>query len=472
MKRLTTTQSQKQRQATTLNIAMRESLEVLSMPLPELNQYVNQQLLENPLLDTEDYEYTQEEQEVLSFVPISTETNTEYRLEDFFDGSSDEHWKTKSRRSTGHLDFFDAFNLVANAEQDFKSMLREQINTQYTDVRLKSTCLYLIDCLDSRGYFCDDLSICSEEVGIPYREMENALITIQELNPIGVAARSLQECLTLQLAHTCTLNPYTNKIVHQGLELLARNDMKKLSQLLHCNLETAIVNANLIKSLNPIPSRGFSTSDNQIYIIPDAVVELNDQDVRVIINDLFSQKLRISTLYEHSTTDNRMAGADKRYIAEMRQKAKNVIRSINERNHTLYRIILFIVMFQSQYFSDGVLLPLTLADVSTALGIHISTVSRAVKNKYISSPVGTISLQSLFTQTVSTTKNLVVSSAHTRLIVKQLITNEDPLCPLTDEQLRICLEKQDIFLSRRVIAKYREELNIENSKNRKKNKAY
>lgn len=442
---------QKQAQTLALTPAMRQSLKILQMSQLDLYEFVREELESNPLLE----EGGGAREQIPEMLPLSI---SELQQDMFF---PEEREHSDASEEVSPL-------LFAHREQTFTAMLLEQIGTYELPALTEKISRYLVDCLDDRGYLAQDPAEIAEQLRMPYFEVMQALYFLQSLTPTGVGARSLEECLTLQLAQGENFNEHTLRIVSGGLRLLAQNRISAIAEMLHTDIMEAQKACAVIRALNPIPSRGYAAQSSPGYIIPDAVVECTDHEINLRLNNSFIPKVMLSREYAGILTTLE-AGEAKDYIEENVVKAEALIRGISERGRTLQRVILSIVELQPQFFREGRgLIPMTMNDIAERLEMNISTVSRAVRGKYIVCRRGTVSLRSLFTTGFVSEENRAVSSDVIKEKIHRMIAAEDTTCPLSDAALSDALGHLGFKISRRTIAKYRDEMGIASSKLRKR----
>ena len=461
--RVYNTQTQRQEQRLVLSPQMRFSLDVLRLPLDAVRDLIEEQLLENPLLDTEEMaegEFFAEMPLKDEYAALAEEKYAQLWDEDF----SAPRVRQQSGEWTGEI--YDPGSLRMG--QSFTSMLLEQLVTLRLDKTTNRLCRYLIDCLDERGYLCFPLEELAAERGVSVAKLESALDVVQSLEPPGTGARNLQECLMLQLIEYDHIDRCAARIINEELETLARKDWKALAKKLDCDKETTIEAIKTIQSLNPIPAQGYYTEEKTHYIIPDAIIVEENGSFQIIMNRRALPKLTVNTFYTNSFGD--YGGEEvKDYLKERNASAKTTIQAVEERLGTLERILLEIVAWQPTFFHEGKgLQPMYLKDVAEALGMHVSTVSRGVQNKYISCVAGTIPLKQLFTTGIAAENGGSVSNTVVQKMIAKCIAEEDKGKPLSDEKLRLALEDMGIHLARRTVMKYREILGIPKSSERKK----
>ena len=450
--KLEQTQSLAQKLVLTQN--MRQSLDCLQLSAPELSEYVQEVALSNPLLDVQAPTYY--ETQLPSEAAPSEREAPAIREADAWQSFS------PSAGGDGQTDF----NAYLVREKTFRDHLNEQIGQmKLVDDELLRLCRFLIDCLDERGYLDCPLEDLAREFDIPLFSLEQALFAVQMLDPPGVGARSLSECLTLQLAQSRSFDALTLTIARDGLALLSKRDYSGLAALLGVSVSEAKEAAAKILALNPIPSRSFAGSEQIAYVAPDAVFSMQQGQLVIELNDRILPRLSVNAEYSAlSTSDDPEV---QHYVKEKLSEAQALIKGVHTRCDTLLQLIRLIADEQHDYFCNGgELVPITMQQVAEKMGMSTSTVSRAAQNKYIQFQGRTIPLRSFFTTAIRS--DAAVSSHAVKQRIRSLIQAEDPAAPLSDEALRLALSALGVDVSRRVIAKYRAELNIPSSSQRKK----
>ena len=433
---------------------MQLSVRLLQMPTFELQQYVDKELLENPVLEI-DAEVDKNEQ---------FGNKIDYKdLIKYLDSGSDE-----SRYYQQDDDEVSPLNFVSNTKS-LKEFLKEQILENDIDSFYKSICFYIIENIDSRGYLGCDLNDICKELNIQLDASEKALKIVQSLEPIGIGARDLKECLKIQLDKKEITDGNVYYIIDNFLEYVGEHRFSVISKELKISLEEVQEICDLIKSLEPKPARGFYTGESIEYIVPDAfITKINDEYV-IIMNEEAAPRLRINSLYK----DIIMHENDKKtvnYVKDKINSALFLINSIDKRKSTIYRILEKIIEVQRDYFEYGenYLKPMTLKNVADYLGVHESTVSRAINEKYISTSLGIIKLKTLFTKGLATEDVSDVSTNTIKNVICEMIEKEDKKHPLSDQKISELLNQEGTNIARRTVAKYREELGILPSSKRKR----
>ncbi len=439
-----------QTQKLILTQAVRQSLACLALPVQELDAYLRDAALSHPVLEVET-------------APLgSPPPEPSRRLSELRDR---EDW----RGSSGRLEGREGFERAPSRSQSFQEYLDEQLRQmKELDKPTRALCQYLAGCLNTAGYMDCPLSELAGETGASLFDLEQALYILQSLDPPGTAARSLEECLVLQLAQTPHFNALNLKMIRDGLPLLSQEDYAGLSKLLSARPDEVRASAEVIRSLNPIPSQGFDSGSWTAYIIPEATFRVEDGRVLIELNR--PALPRVSLNREYCAMLGREEYADiQPYLRENTARARELKEAVEKREQTLESLLSAIAELQQDYFlGRQPLKPMTMRQVSQRMGVNVSTVSRAVKDKYIECRDRLVPLRELFSAPVGTADAEQVSGAAARQQLKAFIAAEDPRKPLSDEALRGALCSVGVPISRRTVAKYRQELGIPSSGRRRR----
>ena len=443
-----------QAQKLILTQTVQQSLHCLQMSSQELSGYLQEEALSNPLLEVEDMPlgvpYPADRDQGQENLPI------EVRERIAWEGG-------KNREDDGD------FTRLYSRGQSFQEYLEEQLGQMkgLSGDQL-ALCRYLVGCLNSAGYLDCSLSELAEELGRPLFDLEQALFAVQLLDPPGVGARSLSECLLLQLAQGPAFNEVMIRLVQSGLPLLADQNYTALAELLEVKPSEAKRAAEVIRELNPIPSRGFDTGTQSAYIVPEASIRCEDGRVVVEMNEHAIPHVALNE--EYCAMMNRRDCPDAQpYLKEKLTEAKGLMGMVRDRAETISRLLTAVVQYQRDYFLEGAALrPMTMSQMAEELDLSTSTVSRAVRDKYIQFQGKPLALRSLFTTALRTAQGENVSVETARQQLRRFVEAEDPAHPLSDEALRTALSGVGIEISRRTVAKYRGELNIPAASARKK----
>ena len=461
--------AQQQAQKQVLSQSLRRSLEVLQLPQTELEGYLQEAVLSNPLLEMElpqDARLPDPEQE-----PARAMAERESDTWESSDSESAAVWDLPAAWEGSAGEDFAARLADPRAQgENLTDALAEQLlhMPRLTD-GMRRLCVYLIECLNENGFLEFDLADLAREQGVPFFDMEQALYIVQDLQPAGVGARSLTECLVLQLARTDHFNPHTLRLVQpDGLERLAKGDVGTIARLLDCSQADARQAAAAVRALNPRPAQGYGTGGALACQIPEAVFRLEDGRVRIELNARLARRLALD---ERNCALLQTAGSeqDRRYLREKKAEAQQLIRAVQERENTMVRLLRTLADSQPGYFlRREPLQPMTLTQLAERLGLSLSTVSRAVQGKCIQFEGRSIPLRRFFTAAITAADGAAVSSENVRRHIARFIQAEDPEKPLSDEALRAALAAVQLPVSRRTVAKYREEMGIPASSARRR----
>lgn len=455
MKNVQLIQNQEQTQGLKLTPEMRQSLECLQFSALDLLHYVQEASLENPMLQVEAPPMEQISLDAPPAVEMSVTPGDSW----------DDCFACKGTANTR----FDPGSVAANTGgESLRNHLLAQIGQAvWIHAEMQPICRFLVDCLDSRGYLDCPLDVLADETGWSLFQLEQALFAVQMLDPPGVAARSLSECLILQLSQGPHFNAVTLGLARDGLELLAKKQYAELAKRLHTDKKVILSAAEILSRLNPIPAQGYGGEEYDMFVIPDAFIVNEGDSITVELNEASVPRVTVDDGYLAmlACTDDREL-AD--YLREKLQHANGIIRGIDARGCTLRRLLCYIVQLQREFFRGGELLPMTVRGIAGELGISPSTVSRAVKDKYVQFGGRVFPLRTLFSSAVSCGEKRELSSVAVKQRLRMMIQEEDPLRPLSDEAMAALLAKDGITLSRRAVAKYRDQMQIPPAFRRKK----
>jgi len=387
------------------------------------------------------------------------------------DKESFETTLTKSSSLVDHLTWQLHMCELPEEEQKIGELIIGNLNPDgYLQVPLIEIAkTYLIEQEESQGY--KTVATWSQvnwlKLLYALQKAEKVLSTIQEFDPIGSASRNLQECLLIQIGFLKSDQPQLEKIVRFHLSDLEKKKYQVIASNLHLTIEEVVEAAKVISQLEPKPGRPFNDREPQ-YITPDIHVFKTGDDYTVVLNGDGMPKLRISPFYLESIYNNSSSAPVKEYIRNKMRSAIWLIKSIYQRERTIRKVMESIIKFQRDFFDHGGdhLKPLILKDVAEDISMHESTISRVTTNKYVHTPHGIFELKYFFNAGIGS--NGGVASESVRNKIKEILANEDPKRPLSDQEIVAILKEQDITIARRTVAKYREMLGILPSSKRKK----
>ena len=459
------TQKTQQKQVLNLSAEMRQALEVLRMPLPKLQEYIDAEISENPLFDLDSL-HPQAADSEFAPVELPTDDGPEPAFLDEGEeaallraaGRENSIWSQPAPGTGGEAD-------IPDKGQDFTGMLREQLALLPLAPPVRALAEYIIHCLNERGYLEFEPAELAEELGEPLFDVMQALYAVQSLHPAGVGARSLEECLILQLQESRDFNPHTIRLIKEGLPLLSRGDTEGIMALLGAarpEAEAACRAQGVRYTVGRVATGDLFIGDGETKRRIEA------DGYHVAMNDWAIPTLVLNPAYTGALAQ-RADEDTKGYLAQKQSAARALIQAVSERKSTLMRIILCIVELQPDFFRTGEgLTPMTLADVADRLGLHTSTVSRAVQEKYILCAAGTVCLRDLFVRGLPVQASGRVSAAFIRDKIQRSIAAEDPARPLSDEDIRMALQEMQLDVARRTVAKYRAELGIPSAAQRRR----
>lgn len=456
---------------------LQQAIRLLQLSTLELQQELQQALESNPLLeqiDTHEEIDTRETQDSETLDTADALEQKEMPEELPLDASWDTIYTAGTPSGTSG-DYIDDELPVYQGEttQTLQDYLMWQVElTPFSDTD-RAIATSIVDAVDDTGYLTVPLEDILESMGdeeIDIDEVEAVLKRIQRFDPVGVAAKDLRDCLLIQLSQFDKTTPWLEEarlIISDHLDLLANHDFRTLMRVTRLKEDVLKEAVNLIQSLDPRPGQSIQTGEPE-YVIPDVLVRKHNGHWTVELNSDSIPRLQINQHYA-SMCNNARNDGDSQFIRSNLQDAKWLIKSLESRNDTLLRVSRCIVEQQQAFFEQGeeYMKPMVLADISQAVEMHESTISRVTTQKYLHSPRGIFELKYFFSSHVNTEGGGEASSTAIRALVKKLIAAENPAKPLSDSKLTSLLSEQGIMVARRTVAKYRESLSIPPSNQRK-----
>jgi RNA polymerase sigma-54 factor len=458
-----------------LTPSLQQAIKLLPMSTLELADLLNQEVVENPLLEeipTEDLQAPDatpavEKEAEDKAKADKTDTWDDADYEYFFGDYLDDGYRPRAPQEVKELP---PIENTLSTSSSLTDHLEWQLSLQTEAESIRDIGEAIIGNLDDDGYLVASVDEIASMGPWPADEVEKALRLIQSFDPIGVAARDLQECLTLQIKHLHLEGTPTEKIVAEHLRLLHNHQMPDLARKLGLTIEELKGHVEIIQHLDPKPGSRFNPQPSQ-YVIPDVyIVKVEDQYVAVLNEDGLPQ-LRISPTYRRLLDKGAAENNDetRAYVKDKFRSALWLIKSVEQRQKTIHKVATSICTFQRDFLDHGIehLRPLVLRDVANDIGMHESTVSRVVTNKYMHTPQGVFEMKFFFHSGISSSYGDAVSSVTIKNRIKKIIEGEDPKKPLSDSKIVNILQREGLMLARRTIAKYREELKIPTSNQRK-----
>jgi len=483
--------SQRMEQKLVMTRQMIQSIEMLQLPLMDLTQNINQELVANPWLELREDEVVGEAAEPNAQRPAveakpQPESNENdgrvKRLESLLREWNDPNTRTSSgvvRRGGDDDAKMEAMQNTAAPTVSLEEHLLIQLHLVKEEPRLKALAEVIICSLDENGYLKVPLLDCLVKTddgirsdivagGCTEEEAELALEIVQSFDPAGVGARSVKECLLLQLRRTADLTEFEEQMIEKHLDDLGHNRLPKIAKEMGVNVEKVKEGLARVSHLNPKPGRGFGGGRPQ-YVVPDVHVEEIDGQYIIRINEHSLPALRISADSLSLLKKEAQDPAVREYVMGKLGSAVWLLESVIQRRHTLYRITQQIVDIQRDFLEHGPsrLKPLMMQEVAERIGMHVSTVSRALAGKYIQTPQGLFPMKYFFTGGFSTAEGESESNRAIMLKISEMAKGEDKASPLSDQEIVARLRSEGIDIARRTVAKYREKLNIPSSRQRK-----
>jgi len=462
---------------------LQQAIRLLQLTRLELVDMITQEMKENPLLeeleegkeslDEEEQPSTEKAEEPVPVVEHTTEVKGEGEGTDEFDWENYlENYNLASFSRQGEQDGEErpSFeNFMAKSTTLFDH-LYWQLHLSNLSAEAQQAGAWIIGNLDEDGYLKVPLEEFSAEAGLPIDRMEGVLRKIQEFDPIGIAARNLKECLLIQLNQLSPRDLIAEKIVQEHLSLLKNRNYPVIAKRLGVSVERVNRAASLISKLEPKPGRAYGGEVAQ-EIIPDVYVYKVEGEYVVSLNDEGVPRLKVNSYYRRILAEGRHAqNDDRKYIQEKLRSALWLIRSIDQRQRTIYKVAKSIVKFQKDFLDQGVqyLKPLVLRDVAEDIEMHESTISRVTNNKYMHTPQGIYELKYFFNAGISSVQGEAMASESVKSLLKEIIERENPKKPFSDERLVQMLKERNVHIARRTISKYREMMKILSSSERRK----
>lgn len=473
--------TQKMTQQLVMTPQLQMAIKLLQLSQLELENLVWQELNENPVLEIEETNSEQEEERKIKGVSELTtkkdeKTFKEKRLKEEVENKLD--WENYVREYSSYSPEFSYYDEdEERPSYENKPLKKEtlsehliwQLNLSNMTDEEKRIATEIIYNLDDDGRFISSIEEISERTKVSAEFVENVLKKVQEFDPIGVAARDLKECLLIQ-ARFLNLGYLVEYIITNHLANLEKKNYKAIAKDLNITIEDVIEAIRQIHELEPKPGRPFFSSGDIQYITPDIYVEKIGDEYVITLNDDGLPKLKISPFYQQIIL-NQNNEKEKEYIKNKLQSASWLIKSIEQRQRTIYKVTQSIVKFQREFLDKGIeyLKPLVLKDVAEDIGMHESTISRVTTNKYVHTPQGIFELKFFFNSKIESSHGGdTFSSESVKNIIKHLINNENGRKPLSDQDIVELLKKKNINIARRTVTKYREMLGILPSSKRKK----
>jgi len=463
-----------------------QAIQILQFNTQDLDAFVQEQVLINPVLEVasssqgenQTNEESKRDGDNIESQIERTESQNNFAKE--FD--EDKDWRERVRESSRYDDIsyrqweYSKDNNEYSYEQFVTSdvTLQEHLMFQLQFAPIKKNCRnigrYVIESLDDNGYMTLTREEIATAMGVSLEKVDIVIDAIHGFEPAGIGAQDLKECLLIQLSHRGEVDEAVAKVINEYLEDIAANRLGYIAKELGVTVKEVQEICDLIKSLEPKPGRQFATQNDTRYIVPDVIVERLDDKYVVTINETSTPRLMVSSYYKNLLTQSQTDENLSKYLSGRVNSAIWLIKSIEQRKQTIYNVVQAVVKYQQDFFDNGnkYLKTLTLKQIAEEVGIHESTVSRSINGKYMQSPRGVFEIKYFFTSGVSDGEGEGISSNSIKTFIKEIIDSEDPNSPYSDQDMMELLKEHDINISRRTVAKYRDEMNILSSSKRKR----
>jgi len=453
-----------------LTPSLQQAIKLLPMTTLELAELLNQEMVENPMLE----EVPAEDQTPEATPATEAEKPKETKddswddadYEYFFGEYLDEGYRPRQPQEVKELP---PIENTLSTKSSLADHLMWQLNLQTSDEMLRDVGSAIIGNINEDGYLVASVDEISALGSWDITDVERALEHVQHFDPIGVGARDPQECLLLQIRHMGLAGTPAETLVRDYLPLLRNQKIPELAKALGIEPEEVKAHFEFIKHLDPKPGARYSPPDTQ-YVIPDVYVIKTDEGYKAVLNEDGLPQLRISPVYRRLLDKGGEASDETRaYVKDKFRSALWLLKSVDQRQKTIVKVATSIINFQHGFLDHGIehLRPLVLRDVANDIGMHESTVSRVVNNKYMHTPQGVYEMKFFFHSGISSSYGEHVSSVTIKQRIKKIVEGEDVRRPLSDSKIMNILQKEGLALARRTIAKYREELKIPTSNQRK-----
>ena len=474
---------QRQTQSLVLAPQLRQSLKILQVAALDLRSVIQEELQANPTLEELPMEGVSLDREKAAdatldsdagqdapAAPESGDNREEMDFSKEFEILSklDEDWRNHMANAGGaqphtsedaekRQHFFDS--LVS--ETSLQEHLMQQADLADLSPEAHTAMKHLVGALDDRGFLTQTPADVALQTGLPLAAVQEALRVLVTFDPPGIGAANMAECLRAQLAAKGRSASLASRIIRDHFELLTRRRIPELARKLGVDAEDVQAAIEEIGKLDPAPGRRFAEDNNRV-VVPDVTVERDGDEWKIHLNSDYIPRLRISSTYRDMIAKGSLSKEERDYLRERMRSGKFLIDSIEQRQRTIERITREIINAQKEFFENGVsgLKPLTMTQVADVVGVHETTVSRAIANKYIQTPHGVFEFKYFFTPGYQAESGAAVSNTSVKEMIADLINMEDTSAPLSDQELVAKLQGKGITIARRTVAKYREELGL------------
>jgi RNA polymerase sigma-54 factor len=454
--------------------SLQQAIKLLPLARLELQNYLAQEMQVNPILEeqittVEDEEYDAEKE--MEIAEENTNIENDRKVEDTFDYEAffrDYFDLSYTPNVQREITEYPSFENTLATQTTLTDHLEWQLGVSNLPELEDRIVREIIGNLDEKGYLQSSIEEIAQSGPYELADVERGLSTVQQLDPVGIGARDLQECLLIQAHHYGFTGTPVESMIREMLDLLRNHNYQEISRRLKCSLPEVQKWMEVIKHFDPVPGLKYSSSAPQ-YVTPDVYVVKMDGEYKIILDDDGIPRLRINPLYRRMLEDKGTPEETVTYIKDKIKSALWLIKSIDQRQKTIYKVADSIVRHQRAFLDYGIdfLKPLILKTVADDIGMHESTVSRAVTNKYMHTPQGVYEMKFFFHSSLSNSRGVDISSLSIKEKIRKMIDAEDPLKPLSDSEITSNFQREGLKISRRTVAKYREDMKIPASHQRR-----
>lgn len=466
-----------QTQKLTMTPELIQAIQILQYNSQELEDFVSKEIMENPILEM-DNTVPNDSRENLKDPESSMSEELMYKeaekddidlrekiAESEYDDISYRQWE--HRVSNEDVVSFDQYTSKEETLQDY---LLLQLTFSDLKDRDKKIGRYLVEGIDDNGYLTVDTDQTAAAFGVKACTVERILKVIQGFEPVGVGARSLEECLLIQLEAKGFKDESLDYVIKNHLNDLAENKIQYIAKSIGLTVLQVQAMADLIRTLDPKPGMAYSSGEQIRYVVPDVIIEKEDDGYEIVTNDSTIPSLKVSSYYMNLVKNNKDDEDLQKYLNDKYNSALWLIKSIEQRKRTIFKVSEAVMKLQTEFLEKGekYLKPMTLKQIADAVGVHESTVSRSINGKFIQTPRGVYEIKYFFSSGVGSGSGEGLSSNSIKTFIKEIIDGEDPKKPCSDQDMVEILSEKGIEISRRTVAKYRESMNILSSSKRRR----
>ncbi len=454
---------------------LQQAIKLLQLPLLELSQTLNQELMENPFLEEtpdvlEQETLAIEERESSSII----EEDAELPVDDLMKFSVDEYFSERSNdgRDLGYfnpgMEEQPSYELFATKTTDLWEHLLWQLRLSNAKDDVRKVAEAVIGNIDDDGY----LRISEEELGqllnVDINTVRSAIALVQTFDPTGVGARDLKECLLIQARYWNLGGTLVEKIILNNIDDLQKKKYTNIAKKYNSPMDDIMTAVQIIEGFEPRPGSSFSNIQTN-YIVPDVFISKTDDGYQIILNDEGIPRIRLNNSYKKLLLKSDLSKEDRDFLKNKLKLATELLRNLDQRNRTIYKVSESILKFQKDFFDKGIqyIKPLNLREIALDINMHESTISRVTSNKYLACDHGIFNFRFFFSSSIRSDDGKI-SSTLVKDYIKKLISEEDNKNPLSDQKISEELKKMNIYVARRTVAKYREELRIPPQSQRKR----